>query len=95
MIKIHFNNGTDRQYRDVIDLIIGDRFPYVNGLPNIAIDKIECVAERAECLIIYNLISLIIYNLTFNTSARAAVTNCRLDFSRFGPVHVIYSLYLI
>ena len=53
MIKIHFNNGTDRQYRDVIDLIIeGDRFPYVNGLSKSAIDKSVCVAGRAECLFI-------------------------------------------
>lgn len=57
MIKIHFNNGTDRQYTDVIYLIIeGDRFPYVNGLSKVAIDKSLCVAGRAECLIIYNLI---------------------------------------
>jgi len=44
MIKIHFNNGTDRQYTDVIYLVIeGDRqiffFPYLNGLSKIAIDK--------------------------------------------------------
>lgn len=47
MIKIHFNNGTDRQYRDVIVLIIeGDRFPYINGLSKIAIDKSVCRGTR-------------------------------------------------
>lgn len=55
MIKIHFNNGTDRQYTDVIYLIIeGDRLR--KWLSKIAIDKSVCVAGRAECLIIYNLI---------------------------------------
>lgn len=41
MIKIHFNGTRNRRYRDVIDLIIEkvDRFPYVDGLSKIAIDK--------------------------------------------------------
>lgn len=49
MIKIHFNNGTDRQYTDVIYLVIEDDrqiffFPYLNGLSKIAIDKsVLCV----------------------------------------------------
>lgn len=68
MIKIHFNNGTDRQYTDVIYVIIeGDRqisfsffFAYLNGLSKIAIDKSVlhvCMSRGARN------VSLIIYNL--------------------------------
>lgn len=57
MIKIHFNNGTDRQYTDVIYLIIeGDRqififSPYLNGLSKIAIDK--SVFTCVLCVYVY------------------------------------------
>lgn len=72
MIKIHFNNGTDRQYADVIYIynviyliIEGDRqiffSPYINGLSKIAIDKsymCMCVVSRGA-----RNVFLIIYNL--------------------------------
>lgn len=68
MIKIHFNNGTDRQYTDVIYLVIeGDRqiffFPYLNGLSKIAIDKsvlhmsVYVCGSVCVCVYVYTCVS--------------------------------------